>query len=168
MVDNRRVVHEQYGAGEIREHTFIGLSPVTIVKFDSQDDDIFVLEHELRPETSEKGKDNTKCCFSTFIDEETMTCSPDGEFDFHGWPIKECPKLPTCDIIKEKNKEISELRTAGLKEAKEIEDMNDATLVEAFENIMRNGAGPGVRRVVFIKREMLKRMRMDKVEKGKD
>ena len=57
------------------------------------------------PKEKEKGKE--KCYFSTFIDEVTMTCSPDGRFDFYGFPIKECSKLPYCNIIKEKNKGLS-------------------------------------------------------------
>lgn len=44
-----------------------------------------------------------KCYFSTFIDEETITCSPDGGFDFCGFPIKLCDKLDFCDKIKEAN-----------------------------------------------------------------
>lgn len=44
-----------------------------------------------------------KCYFSTFIDEITMTCSPDGRFDFYGIPIKQCDKLDFCDIIKDMN-----------------------------------------------------------------
>lgn len=43
------------------------------------------------------------CYFSTFIDETTITCSSDGRFDWTGFPIKLCDKLPYCDIIKEMN-----------------------------------------------------------------
>ena len=53
-------------------------------------------------EEKEEGKE--KCYFSTFIDEVTITCSPDGEFDSNGWPVKGCPKLPSCGRIKEMNK----------------------------------------------------------------
>lgn len=42
--------------------------------------------------------------------------------------------------------------------AKEIEDMTNETLVVEFEHLIRNGAGPGYRRVMFMKKEMLKRM----------
>ena len=52
----------------------------------------------------EKEESKKKCYFSTFIDEVTMTCSPDGRFDFYGFPIKLCSKLPHCSIIKEMNK----------------------------------------------------------------
>jgi len=36
--------------------------------------------------------------------------------------------------------------------------MNNETLVEGFEHIVRRGAGPTARRVIFMKREILKRM----------
>lgn len=50
-----------------------------------------------------KSQDVKKCYFSTFIDETTMTCSPNGRFDAYGFPIKLCDKLPSCNIIKEMN-----------------------------------------------------------------
>lgn len=52
----------------------------------------------------EEKEGSEKCYFSTFIDEVTITCSPDGTFDFYGWPTRECPKLHSCSILKEKNK----------------------------------------------------------------
>ena len=67
-----------------------------------------------------------------------------------------------------KRKELEDIRTAGLKEAKEIEEISDETLVDAFEHLIRNGAGPGVRRVEFMKREILKRMEKKEKEEGKD
>lgn len=48
----------------------------------------------------QKSQDVKKCYFSTFVDETTITCSPDGMFDFYGSPIKSCDKLHSCDIIK--------------------------------------------------------------------
>ena len=55
-----------------------------------------------------------KCYFSTFIDEVTITCSPDGRFDFYGFPIKLCDKLPFCDKIKEMNNEMNTEMNKGL------------------------------------------------------
>lgn len=124
--ENRRVVHKQYGAGEILEHTFIGPAPVAVVKFDSEEDEMFVAENELSPEIPEKER-----------------------------------KESNVEIDDELQKELDEIRAAGLKEAKEIEKMNDETLLEAFEHLIRNGAGPGFRGVVFMKREMLKRMKKE-------
>lgn len=53
--------------------------------------------------SEEGGVSGKKCYFSTFIDEVTITCSPDGRFDFYGSPIELCDKLPFCDKIKEMN-----------------------------------------------------------------
>lgn len=55
-------------------------------------------------------------------------------------------------------KEMERIRVDALAEAKEIEDMNNTTLVDEFECLIRNGAGPGYRGVIFMKREMIKRM----------
>lgn len=68
-------------------------------------------------------------------------------------------------------RKLEKIRAEGLKEVREIEEMSDGTLVEAFEHLIRNGAGPGFRRVVFMKREMLKRMEKGwntEKEEGKD
>lgn len=54
--------------------------------------------------SGKKEESEIKCYFSTFIDETTITCSPDGQFDFYGWPIKLCDKLDSCERIKEMNK----------------------------------------------------------------
>lgn len=55
-----------------------------------------------------KSQDAKKCYFSTFIDDTTITCSPNGRFDDYGFPIKLCDKLDSCNIIKEMNNENKE------------------------------------------------------------
>lgn len=55
-------------------------------------------------------------------------------------------------------KELESIHAGALAEAKEMEDMDNITLVDEFERLIRNGAGHGYRRVVFMKRDMLRRM----------
>jgi hypothetical protein len=55
-------------------------------------------------------------------------------------------------------KELESIQAGALAEAKEIEDMDNITLVDEFERLIRNGAGHGYRRVVFMKKEMSRRM----------
>ena len=55
-------------------------------------------------------------------------------------------------------KELESIHADALAEAKEIEDMGNITLVDEFERLIRNGAGHGYRRVVFMKKEMSRRM----------
>lgn len=64
-------------------------------------------------EVGDVGKE--KCYFSTFIDEVTITCSPDGRFDFYGIPIHLCHKLPFCDRIKEMNNGNKQRNKNGIK-----------------------------------------------------
>lgn len=44
------------------------------------------------------------CFFTLFVDEETIMCSQDGDFDFNGVPVNECSEFQHCEIIAEKNK----------------------------------------------------------------
>lgn len=48
--------------------------------------------------------------------------------------------------------------------------MNNETLVESFEHIIRNGAGPGTVKVMIMKREIFRRMTTagGEKEEGKD
>jgi len=122
MVENRRVVHKEHGAGQVIDHAFIGPVPVTYVKFDSQKEEMLVSDSELEPDIKKLEIDND-------LDKKTA-----------------------------RERKLEEIRAESLKEMREIEDMNNGTLVEAFEHIVRRGTGPGARRVVFMKREILRRM----------
>lgn len=71
------------------------------------------------------------------------------------------PKLKFEYDIKRKLEhadELDRIQAGSMVEAKEIEDMDNETLVNEFEQLIRNGAGYGYRRVLFMKKEMLKRM----------
>lgn len=118
----RRVVHKNYGAGEIIDRAFIGLVPITYVKFDLQKEDMLVPDSELEPEIKKLEIDNDP------------------------------------DRREAREKELGEIRANSLAELREIEGMNNETLIEGFEHTVRHGAGPTDRRVVFMKREILKRI----------
>lgn len=55
-------------------------------------------------------------------------------------------------------KELERIQADALKEAEEIKNMNNETLVNEFEQLIRNGAGHGYRRVVFMKKEFMRRL----------
>ena len=54
--------------------------------------------------------------------------------------------------------ELKLIQTEALAEANEIKDMNNKTLVEELEGMLRGGAGDGYRRLVFARKEILRRM----------
>ncbi len=55
-------------------------------------------------------------------------------------------------------KEMEMIREDSLAEAKEIEGMDDEILIEKFEYLIRRGAGPDYRRIVFMRKELLRRI----------
>ena len=58
----------------------------------------------------------------------------------------------------DREKELRLLQTEALVEANELKDMDNETLLIEFEGILRGGAGHGYRRLVFAKKEILRRM----------
>ncbi len=115
----RRVQHKIYGRGKVIEHSYVGLIPVTLVKFDSQKEEILVENSELEIEVI----------------------------------------MPKISNDKDKKEELDNIRAESLEELDEISSMNNESLLEGFEYIVRNGAGPTVRKIIFMKREILRRMR---------
>ena len=55
---------------------------------------------------------------------------------------------------KQRDTDIEELQ----KELKKIEQMSNKTLIDEFEDIIRKGAGPGVFKLIWMKREIIRRM----------
>lgn len=139
----KRVVCKEFGAGEIISIGYFGKLPIAFVKFDGSDlDGTFVLQEDLRSEIRNENDPEVK----TKKQNESKDASnvDDGIGDTER-------KLAHV-------KEMERIQADGLAEAKEIEDMSNETLVDEFEHLIRNGAGPGYRRVVFMKREMVRRM----------
>ncbi len=65
------------------------------------------------------------------------------------------------DVTKRKlthAEEMERIREDSLAEAKEIEGMSDEILIEKFEYLIRSGAGPDYRRIVFMRKELLRRI----------
>lgn len=55
-------------------------------------------------------------------------------------------------------KELEMIQADALKEANELKDMDNKTLVEELLRLIRDGAGHDYRRLVFTKKEILRRM----------
>lgn len=49
-------------------------------------------------------------------------------------------------------------KVVKIKEYEKIKEMNNEALVEEFENFVRKGAGPDFLKVVWMRKEILKRM----------
>ncbi len=64
------------------------------------------------------------------------------------------------EVIRKLNREneLKLIQTEALVEANELQDMDNETLLIEFEGILRGGAGHGYRRLVFAKKEILRRM----------
>lgn len=139
---NRRVTCKEFGAGEIISFGHFGQLSIAFVKFDGSSlDGTFVLVDDLKPEITDKN------------DQKLNAKQEDRESGNNG-----TVKIDDTERKLAHAKELERIQADALAEAKEIEDMSNETLVEEFEHLIRNGAGPGYRRVVFMKREMTRRM----------
>jgi hypothetical protein len=139
----RRVVCKEFGAGELIRTGYFGKLHTAFVKFDGSSlDGTFVLVEDLGPEIINEGNPDIKT--KNKDKGENMSKIDDVVNDTER-------KLESA-------KELESIQADALAEAKEIEDMDNITLVDEFERLIRNGAGHGYRRVVFMKKEMLKRM----------
>ncbi len=58
----------------------------------------------------------------------------------------------------------NELQEELKKEVKVIEQMDNETLIDAFEDLLRKGAGPGVFKLIWVKREIMRRMNRGDVQ----
>lgn len=136
---SRRVVCKEFGAGEIISFGFFGQLPVASVRFDdpSFDGKLVILE-DLKPEIIDRDDPGLK------------TQQLDRNNDAN--------KVDDTERKLARAKELEMIHADALAEAKEIEDMSNDTLVDDFERLIRGGAGHGYRRVVFMKKEMVKRM----------
>lgn len=135
---NRRVVHKEFGAGEIDRIGLFGNQHVVFVRFDSSSSEsIPVLRSDL------------------MLEEAIVDKSVEGIVSGHNNGRNEVDdeERKLAHI-----KEMERIQADALAEAKDIENMSNETLVDEFEYLIRNGAGPGYRRVVFMKRDMVKRM----------
>ena len=142
-MSGRRVVHDELGPGEAIDYGFCGHVSVVSVRFDGTGDIIIVEEGSLMPEI---GGEDAKIRRVDKGDEGSGEVKKDSE---------------SGAIEKHKEEfeiELEKIRAEALEYAKEIEEMNNETLIEAFEFNIRQGAGPDARSVVFMKREVLKRM----------
>lgn len=142
----KRVICKEFGAGEIISFGRFGQMDIAFVRFDGSDlDGTFVLVEDLKPELDKNDKEN---------DNDIM-------IKYKG---RNKEKSEINDNVSDAErrlaheKEMERIRTDGLALAKEIGDMSNETLVEEFESLIRNGAGSGYRGVIFMKREMLRRM----------
>lgn len=50
------------------------------------------------------------------------------------------------------------------KEVDVIRQMDNETLIDAFEDLLRKGAGPGVFKLIWVKREIMRRMNRGDVQ----
>ena len=142
-MSGRRVVHDELGPGDAIDYGFCGHVSVVSVRFDRTGDIIIVEECSLMPDIGGEDAKSRKVGKS---DEESGEVKKDSE----------------SEVVKKHKEEfeieLEKIRVEALEYAKEIEEMNDETLIEAFEFNIRQGAGPDARSVVFMKREVLKRM----------
>ena len=142
-MSGRRVVHDELGPGEAVDYGFCGHVSVVSVRFDGTGDIIIVEEGDLMPEIGGEDAKSRKVGKS---DEGSVEVKKDGESE---------------EVKKHKEEfevELEKIRIEALEYAKEIEEMNNETLIEAFQFSVAQGAGPNARSVVFMKREILKRM----------
>lgn len=138
---NKRVVHEEFGAGEIVGMGYFGQLPVASVRFDDPSfDGKLVLLEDLKPEINENGEVKVE------LQDKNKG---KGKID---------DKVSDAERKLAHEKEMERIQAEGIALAKEIGDMSNETLIEEFERLIRNGAGPGYREVVFMKRDMLRRM----------
>lgn len=133
-MDKRRVIHKEYGAGTAVDYAFIGMVSVTLVLFDSTNEEMLVPDDELEPEIKKP-------------------------------EVSRDPYIRTAE-----KRNLEKIRADALAEVEEIEEMNNPALVEEFQFLIRGGAGPCHRRVVFIRREIIRRMdrSTEEKEEGKD
>jgi hypothetical protein len=138
---NKRVVHEAFGAGEIVGMGYFGRLSVASVRFDDHSfDGKLVLLEELKPEINKNGEVKV---------ERQDGDKGKGKID---------DKVSDTERKLAHEKEMERIQAEGIALAKEIGDMSNETLIDGFGSLIRNGAGPGYRGVIFMKREILRRM----------
>ena len=138
---NRRVVHKEFGAGEIDRIGLFGNRHVVFVRFDgSSSESKPVLKGDLMPEEA-------------IVDRSAENLIPKQKDEDMGKNGIDDTERKLAHI-----KEMERIQADKLADLNEIENMSNETLVDEFEILIRNGAGHGYRRVLFMKRDMVKRM----------
>jgi hypothetical protein len=137
---NKRVVHKEFGAGEIDRIGLFGNRHVVFVRFDgSSSESKPVLKGDLMPEEA-------------IVYRRAENLVPKQKEDKGRDGIDDTERKLAHE------KEMDRIQSDRLAELNEIENMSNEILVDEFELLIRNGAGHGYRRIVFMKREMIRRM----------
>lgn len=111
-MSGKRVVHEDYGPGEIVLYTYLGDKPAVQVRFDKLVDEVVVAEDDQK--LREQKEEN---------------------------------KVFRNDDI-----------TSGIRSYDDVENMDSEILVKGFEGIVREGVGPDYVKVVWMRKEIMRRI----------
>ena len=91
------------------------------------------------------------------LEDEIILDRDDSRLKFQG-ENKSVRGMDYTNINSELANDLEKIHEGALKEAEEVKRMDSEALIEEFERLIRDGAGLGYRRLVFVKKEILRRI----------
>ena len=111
-MSGKRVIHDEYGPGEVTLYTYVGPKPVVCVRFDGLVDEVLLDRDD--PKLKEQMEENN------IVDDDHMI--------------------------------------SGIKGYDDVAEMDSEILIKAFEDLVRKCAGSCYVKVVWMRKEIMRRI----------